>query len=110
MNESFIRRKRSERCELSDQLYDGNGAENGWYLNVCTKKSELQMVGSRAFVRRKWSGGWEVSERLSNSNGTEFGDFVAEDGLIQVCCTKVSELGMGGCERLYERIGAGDGR
>ena len=64
MIESFILRKRSGRCELSDQLYDGNRAENGWYLNVCTKKSELQMVGSRAFVRRKWSGGWEVSERL----------------------------------------------
>ncbi len=76
MNESFIRRKRSERCELSDQLYDGNGAENGWYLNVCTKKSERQTVGNRAFVRRDRSVGWEVTERMYGAVGEKTIDFL----------------------------------
>ena len=42
---SFLRRKRSGGCEVSDRLYGAFGAEDGWYRIVCTKETE-RMYGA----------------------------------------------------------------
>ena len=39
-DESFVRRKKSGGWEVTDRLYEGSGAEDGWYRSVCTEVSE----------------------------------------------------------------------
>ena len=68
---SAVRRKRSNRWEVSDRLYQGSGATDGRYQIVCTKEAEQRVDGNGAFVRMTRSGGWEGTNRLYEGNGAD---------------------------------------